>query len=116
MDSLTLPSVSAPKADVQSIDKKLQKSNHIDQVQKAAKQFEALFVNEMMAHIFNGIEVNEYFGGGRGEEIFRSMLVEQYSKSVAESKQTKISDMLTRQMIRMQEEQQNVTHDPAKGV
>ena len=116
MNDISSPLVSTPKVNIENLDKKLQKSNNIDQVQKAAKQFESLFVNEMMAHIFNGIEVNEYFGGGRGEEIFRSMLVEQYSKSVAESKQTKISDILTRQMIRMQEEQQNVTHDTAKGV
>jgi Rod binding domain-containing protein len=93
--------------DIANVTAQIKSPQFADKAQKAAQQFEALFVNEMMSHVYNGIEVNEYFGGGRGEEIFRSLMVEEYSKKIAESKQTKIGDMVAREMLKMQELQQN---------
>lgn len=74
---------------------------------QAAQKFEAMFMNEMMSYMFQGLETDSPFGGGRGEEVFRSLMVEQYSQKIADSGQTKITDMMQKEMLRMQEEQKN---------
>jgi Rod binding domain-containing protein len=52
-------------------------------VDKAAKEFEAMFITEMFGHIFNAMEVDSTFGGGRGEEIFRGLMVQEYGKMMS---------------------------------
>ena len=36
-------------------------------IEDAAREFEAVFVAEMMKPMFEGIEANNLFGGGKGE-------------------------------------------------
>lgn len=74
-------------------------------VREAATQFEALYLTEMFTHMFSGVEVDENFGGGKGEEIFRSLLIEQYSEMAAKSGQVGLADQLEKEMLRMQEAQ-----------
>lgn len=49
----------------------------------AAQDFEAMFISEMIKPMFETIEVDDNFGGGKGEEVFRGMLVQQYGKNIA---------------------------------
>ncbi|RAU22890.1 chemotaxis protein chel [Paramagnetospirillum kuznetsovii] len=51
--------------------------------QKVGRQFEAQFVSQMFQHMFEGIKTDGVFGGGSGEEMFRSLLVDEYGKMVA---------------------------------
>jgi Rod binding domain-containing protein len=53
------------------------------QVMKSARDFEAVFSTEMLSPMFEGIEVDPTFGGGHGEEMFRTMLLDQYGKQMA---------------------------------
>ncbi len=50
---------------------------------KVGKQFEAQFVSQMFQHMFEGIKTDGVFGGGSGEEMFRSLLIDEYGKMVA---------------------------------
>ncbi len=50
---------------------------------KAGRQFEAHFVAQMFEHMFEGIKTDGIFGGGSGEEMFRSLLTDEYGKMVA---------------------------------
>lgn len=50
---------------------------------KVGRQFEAQFVSQMFQHMFEGIKTDGFFGGGSGEEMFRSLLVDEYGKMVA---------------------------------
>ena len=50
---------------------------------KVGKQFEAQFVSQMFQHMFEGIKTDGLFGGGSGEEMFRSLLIDEYGKMVA---------------------------------
>jgi flagellar protein FlgJ len=50
---------------------------------KVGRQFEAQFVSQMFKHMFDGIKTDGLFGGGSGEEMFRSLLVDEYGKMVA---------------------------------
>ncbi len=73
------------------------------QIRKAADDFENVFVSQMLGHMFDGIEVDETFGGGHGEEMFRSMLTEQYAKQVNHRGGFGIADQVYRELLRAQE-------------
>jgi flagellar protein FlgJ len=76
-------------------------------VHKAAVKFEAMFMNEMLSHMSAGLKTDGPMGGGHGEEVFQSLLTEQYGKIVADSGQTGLSKNIEKEMLHMQEEQAN---------
>lgn len=51
----------------------------------AAQDFEAMFMAEVIRPMFDSIEIDERFGGGKGEEIFRGMLADEYGKIMSAS-------------------------------
>lgn len=73
---------------------------------RAAQEFEALFLSEMLAPVFESIDTNGMFGGGQGEEIYRSMMVQEYGKAIAQSGGVGIADAVQREILKMQEKQQ----------
>ncbi len=50
-----------------------------------AQEFEAMFLADMLNRMSEGVEVNDMFGGGKGEEMFRSMLNQEYGKIASKS-------------------------------
>jgi len=68
----------------------------------AARDFEAVFISQMLAHMFDGIETNEMFGGGASEKIYKSMMVEEYGKIISQSGGIGVSDSIKSQLIAMQ--------------
>lgn len=72
-------------------------------VEQSARDFEAMFVTEMMRPMFDGLETGGMFGGGKTEEVFRGMMIEEYGKMMAESGQIGIADFVKAEMIAMQE-------------
>jgi flagellar protein FlgJ len=72
-------------------------------VKKAAKEFEGVFLNEMFSHMFDGVGDDPVFGGGRGEKMFKSMMVNEYAKKLASGRGVGISDQIQKAMIEMQQ-------------
>ncbi len=72
-------------------------------LRQSANEFENVFVSQMLGHMFDGIEVDETFGGGHGEEMFRSMLTNEYGKQVSRSGGFGIADQVYRELLRAQE-------------
>ena len=70
---------------------------------EAAKEFEAVFLSQMLQHMFAGIKTNNVFGGGPGEDMYRSMMVNEYGKVLAQSGGVGITDAVMREIIRIQE-------------
>jgi flagellar protein FlgJ len=70
---------------------------------KAATQFEGGFISEFMGQMFEGIPTDGPFGGGEGEEMFRSLLTDQYGKQIEASGGFGLSDAITRQLLHAQE-------------
>lgn len=79
-------------------------------IEEAAKDFEALYITEMMKPMFEGIKPDDLFGGGKTEEIFQGLLLEEYGKLIAETGQLGIADAVKREMIKLQEEANGGTH------
>lgn len=77
-----------------------------DKVKKSAKEFEGMFMSEMLSHMFEGTEVNPVFGGGEGEKMFRSLLTQEYGKKMAEGDRSGMSKQIQTMMLNIQEQQQ----------
>ena len=72
-------------------------------VAKAATEFEAQFVSQMLTQMWQGIETDGYFGGGHGEEMFRGLMINEYGKQIAQSGKLGIADNVRNAMLKMQE-------------
>ncbi len=72
-------------------------------IDQAAQDFEAVFLSEMMKPMFEGIEVDETFGGGKGEEMFSDLLVQEYGKNMAANGGIGIATAVREELIRQQE-------------
>ncbi len=73
-------------------------------MREVAREFEAVFISEMVKPMFEGIETDEIFGGGKGEEIFRGMMIQEYGKTVADRDATGIQTQVMNKLIEMQSE------------
>lgn len=69
---------------------------------KAAKEFEAMFMSQMLQPMFEGIETDSMFGGGHGEDVMRGFLVQEYGKAMAQGINSPLSDALTQEILRLQ--------------
>ena len=74
-------------------------------IHKTAQDFEAVFLSRMIAPMFESLETDGLFGGGSGERMYRSMLVEEYGRSLARTGGVGIADSVARQIIASQEAQ-----------
>ena len=72
------------------------------QIERTAKEFEAAFISQMLAPMFQGIEPEGAFGGGSGEDAFKSFLMEAVGKQMSRAGGLGLADDLTRQMLKMQ--------------
>jgi|SRR5215469_12068414 len=70
---------------------------------KAATQFESVFISQFLGSMFEGISTDGPFGGGQGEAMFRSVLLDQYSKAIESRGGFGLSAAITRQLIHAQE-------------
>ena len=72
------------------------------QAEAVAQQFERMFVAEMLGPMFSGIETDGVFGGGKAEDVFRPMLIDQYADAVAKGGGVGIADAVLKEILRMQ--------------
>ena len=70
---------------------------------KAAKEFESVFISQFMGSMFSGISTDGPFGGCQGEEMFRSMMVNEYSKSMEARGGFGLAAAVTKQLLKQQE-------------
>ncbi len=81
------------------------KTNNVAQAQKVGKDFESMFVTQMLNYMFEGLDTeNGVFGGGQAEAMFRPMLIEQYGKAIANhGSGLGIADQVSRVLLSQQE-------------
>ncbi len=72
-------------------------------VDGVAADFEAQFIASMMENMFSTVEKSPEFSGGEGEEMFQSLLTNEYGKLIARTGGIGVADHVKREMIRMQE-------------
>jgi Rod binding domain-containing protein len=70
---------------------------------KAAQNFEAFFLQQTFESMFQGLGANDLFGGGKGEQIYRSLLLQEYSKVASQHGGIGIADAVQREILQHQE-------------
>ncbi|HET6159658.1 MAG TPA: rod-binding protein [Dongiaceae bacterium] len=69
----------------------------------AAQDFEAFFVTHAFEDMFAELSSDPLFGGGEGEDMFKSLLLQEYGKQVAKAGGIGVSDMVQKQLLLLQE-------------
>ena len=80
-------------------------TGNIATVTKKAKEFESVFISQFLGSMFSGIPTDGPFGGGQGEEMFRSMMVNEYGKSMESRGGFGLAAAVTKQLLKHQEAQ-----------
>lgn len=73
------------------------------QIDKVAEEFEAQFISQMLENMFATIPVSEELGGGFGEEMYRSLIVNEYGKIISQTGGVGMADHVKREILRTQE-------------
>lgn len=73
-----------------------------EKIKDAAQQFEASFLSVMFQEMFAGLKSDGPFGGGAGEDMFKSFMAEAMAKQVAKTGGLGLSDTVAREMLKMQ--------------
>jgi Rod binding domain-containing protein len=68
-----------------------------------AQDFETVFLTNMFENMFEGLDDDGPFGSGAGNGPWRSMLTEQYAKSVSQSGGIGVARAIERQLVALQE-------------
>jgi Rod binding domain-containing protein len=74
-----------------------------------AEKFESVFLQQMLEHMFSGIQPDPEFGGGQSELVYRSMLNEYYADAVSKRGGIGIADAVYNEIIRLQGQQDPTT-------
>jgi len=90
--SLTVPAGAANAADLAKRGK----------IHATAQDFEASFLSIMMQQMFAGLKTDGPFGGGPGEEMFRSVMTDAMAKQMAKGGGIGIAPSVEREMLKMQ--------------
>ncbi len=75
----------------------------------AAQDFEAMFATQLLQPMFETIPVDPAFGGGHGEEVMRSFLLQEYGKIIAKTGKLGIAPQVKAEMLRAQEAARHTT-------
>lgn len=84
---------------------RMPKSQDIDKVREAAQEFEAVFLSQMLKPMFENLETAAPFGGGPAEDMYRSLMVDEYGKAISKAGGIGIADQVMVEMLKMQEVQ-----------
>lgn len=79
------------------------KTAPLDVIDKKSKEFEGVFMSQMLQPMFEGLKVDPIFGGGHGEEVMRSFLVQEYGKAMSANSHLGIANAVKNAMIKSQE-------------
>lgn len=100
--SLTLKDPLAALPPVGTVDPTEKKAANKTSAHKVAQDFESYFLSQFVDRMFQGIPKDSLSGDGNGEEIFRSMLSQEYGKALA-SRGAGIADQVYREIMKTQE-------------
>jgi flagellar protein FlgJ len=74
-------------------------------IHKVAQDFEAFFAGLVFDQMSSGVEPDPVTGGGEAESMFKSLLNQEFGKSIARDGSLGIADIVQRQLLQIQEVQ-----------
>jgi peptidoglycan hydrolase FlgJ len=94
---ISFPSIVAPAAAPPSPEEMQTRAK----IAETAKLFEANIMSSLMQAMFEGVDAGT-FGGGHGEQQFKSMLVDAFAKQTVKAGGMGVADQVAREMLKMQ--------------
>ena len=76
--------------------------NSREAARKVAEEFEAMFIAQMLAPMFEALDTDGPTGGGSAERAFRPMLVDEYAKEMGKQGGIGLADQVYTEILRMQ--------------
>lgn len=76
------------------------KAHDIDAV---TRDFEAVFLTQMLSAMFEGDDVNSFFGGGAIGDIYKSYFLNEYGKAMAKAGGIGIAASVKQELLKLQE-------------
>lgn len=70
---------------------------------RAADEFEAIFISQMLKSMSVGVKTDGPFGGGQSEEIYRDLMNEELGKVMTAKGGIGMSDAIYREILKSQE-------------
>ena len=86
-----------------------------EEIRQTAEDVEAFFLSRMVETMFEGISPDGMFGGGNGEKVFRSLLINEYGKAMAKTGTVGVADYVMKSILEMQEVQSQGFIDGTKN-
>lgn len=71
---------------------------------EAAQEFEAVFLSQMLGHMFAGLPTDGPFGGGPAEATYRSLMINEYGKQIARAGGIGLADQVMTEILKLQED------------
>jgi flagellar protein FlgJ len=71
-------------------------------IDATAKSFESQFLSVMIGQMFEGTEISAPFGGGEGEQAFKSFLTDAMAKSMTRNGGIGLAKDISKEMLKMQ--------------
>lgn len=81
------------------------KEKNLAQAEKTAEDFEAFFLGKTFSTMFETVSTEGMFGGGNAEKIYRSLLVDEYGKTMAKNGGIGVAGHVMDTIIKIQEAQ-----------
>ena len=78
-------------------------ANSADPARKAAMDFEAVMLTQVLNEMFAGVTADGPFGGGMGEEMFRGLMNQEIAGSIARQGGVGIADAVYNELIQLQQ-------------
>ena len=103
MDALQSPVDFSLIAQQRHGEPKIPTVRNAEDAHRAAEDFEAFFLAQMVGTMFSGVKTEGPFGGGFSETIYKSMLAEEYGKAMAQRGGIGIADSVQREILKLQE-------------
>jgi len=80
-------------------------------IKETAQNFEASFLSVMLNEMFKGVEQSAPFGGGQGEQMFKSFFADAVAKQVTRAGGIGVAASVEREMLKMQ----GLSEEPVHG-
>ncbi|MCR5879932.1 rod-binding protein [Phenylobacterium sp. J367] len=72
------------------------------EIRETAQKFETQFLSIMLQQMFEGVNVSAPFGGGPGEQMFKSFMTEAMAKQMSQAGGLGLTDQIQREMLKLQ--------------
>jgi flagellar protein FlgJ len=72
------------------------------EIRATAHKFEEQFLSIMLQQMFEGVNTSAPFGGGPGEQMFKSFMTEAMAKQMARGGGIGLSETVGREMLKLQ--------------